>query len=272
MWVQSLDLKDPLEEKWQPTAVFLPEKSHGQRSLVGYSPWSRKEPARHNWATQHTHTHTHTHSDLIVVFVQLLSHVRLCDSMDSSTPGFPALHHLPELAQTHVHWVGDAIQPSHPLSSPSAPAFDLSQHQGFFQWVSCLHHVAKVLELQHQPFRVDFFLDWLVLAVQGTLKSLLQHHNSKASILQCSTFFKIQLLYPYMTTRKTIAFSRQTFVSVVMSPLFNTLSKCFPDSSVAKESSCNAGDSNLIPGSGRFAGEWMDYPLQYSWASLVAQL
>ena len=78
--------------------------------------------------------------------------------------------------------------------------------------------------------------------------------------------------HQYMTTGKTIALTRQTFVNVVMSLLFNTLSKGFPDSSVAKESSCNAGDPNLIPGSGRFAGEWMDYPLQYSWASLVAQL
>ena len=196
----------------------------------------------------------------------------LCDPVDSSTPGFPALHHLPELAQTQVHWVSDAIQPSHPLSSPSPLAFNLSQHQGFFQQVSSSHPVAKVLELQHQSFRVDFLLDWLVLAVQGTLKCLPQHHNSKASILQCSAFFKIQLLHLYLTTRKTIALTRQTFVSVVMSLLFNTLSKGSPDSSVAKESSCNAGDPGLIPGSGRSAREWMGYPLQYSWASFVAQL
>ena len=78
--------------------------------------------------------------------VQLLSHVRLCDPMDCSTPGFPILHQLPELAQTHVHQVGDAIEPFHPLSSPSPPAFNLSQHQGLFQWVSSLHQVAEVLE------------------------------------------------------------------------------------------------------------------------------
>ena len=82
-------------------------------------------------------------------------------------PGFPVLHHLPECAQTHVHWVSDAIQPSHPLSSPSH-AFNLSQHQGLFQWVSSLHQVAKVLELQlqHQSFqrifRTDFLQNWLV--------------------------------------------------------------------------------------------------------------
>ena len=86
----------------------------------------------------------------------------LCDPMDCSTPGFPVHHQLPELAQTHVYWVGDAIQPSHPLLSPSPPAFSLSQHQGLFQWASSSHQVAKVLEcqLQHQSFqwisRTDF--------------------------------------------------------------------------------------------------------------------
>ena len=110
-----------------------------------------------------------------------------------STPGLPVHHQLPEFTQTHVHWVGDAIQPSHPLSSPSPPALNLSQHQGLFRWVSSSHQVAKVLEFQlHlQSFqwtpRTDSFrMDWLdLLAVQGTLKSLLQHHSSKASILLC---------------------------------------------------------------------------------------
>ena len=88
--------------------------------------------------------------------------------MGCSMPGFPLLHHLPELAQTHVHWIGDAIQPPPPLSPPSPPAFSLFQHQGIFQWVSSLHLVAKVLDLQlqHQSFqwivRVDFLSDWLV--------------------------------------------------------------------------------------------------------------
>ena len=82
----------------------------------------------------------------------------LCDPMKCSTPGFPVDHQLLELAQTHVHWVSDAIQPSHPLSSPSPPAFNLSQHQGLFQWVSSLHQVAKILELelQHQSFQWIF--------------------------------------------------------------------------------------------------------------------
>ena len=79
----------------------------------------------------------------------------LCDPMNHSTPGLPVHHQLPESTQTHVHWVGDAIQPSHPLSPPSPPALNLSQHQGLFKWVSSLHQVAKVLEfqLQHQSFQ-----------------------------------------------------------------------------------------------------------------------
>ena len=100
--------------------------------------------------------------------VQSLSHVWLCDTMDYSMPGFPDHHQLPELRQTHVHQVGDAIQPSHPLCSPSPPAFHLSQHQNLFQWVSSSHQVNKLLEfqLQHQSFqwifRTDFLEDGLV--------------------------------------------------------------------------------------------------------------
>ena len=87
--------------------------------------------------------------------VQLLCRVQLCDPMDRSTPGLPVHHQLPEFTQTHVRWVGDAIQPSHPLSSPSPPTLNLSQHQGLFQWVNSSHEVAKVLEfqLQHQSFQ-----------------------------------------------------------------------------------------------------------------------
>ena len=85
----------------------------------------------------------------------------LCDPMNCSMPGFAVHHQLPELAQTHVHRVGDAIQPSHPVLSPSLPAFSLSQHQGLFQWVSSSHQVAKVLELQHQSFQWIFRIDFL---------------------------------------------------------------------------------------------------------------
>ena len=140
-------------------------------------------------------------------------------------------HKLPELAQTHSHRLGDAIQPSHPLSSPSPPTFNLSQHQGLFQLVGSLHQVAEVFNFSISPSNeysglISFRTDWFdLLAVQGTFKSLLQHHSSKASILQCSAFFMFQLLYPYMTTEKTITLTRWTFVSKVMSLLFNMLSR-----------------------------------------------
>ena len=153
--------------------------------------------------------------------------------MDGSTPGFPVHQQLLEFSQTHVHWVSDAIQPSHPLPSPFPPIFNLSQHQGLFQGVSSSHHMAKVLEilLQHQSFDeypglVSFRMDWVdLLAVQGTLKSLLQYHSSEASILHYSAFFRIQTSHPYMTTVKIIAFTRWTFVGKVMSMLFNMQSR-----------------------------------------------
>ena len=151
--------------------------------------------------------------------------------MDCSTAGFPVYHHLSVLAQTQVHWVGDAIQPSHPLSSPSPSAFNLSQHQGLFQGVISLHQVARVLELSISPSNeysglISFRMDWLdLLVVQGTLKSLLQHHSSKPSILQCSAFFIFQLSHPCMTTGKTIALTRWTFADKVTSLLFNILSR-----------------------------------------------
>ena len=144
--------------------------------------------------------------------------------MNCSMPDFPVLHHLLELAQTHVYRVGDAIQPSYPLSSPSPPAFSLSHHQGAFQWFSSSHQVAKVLllQLQHQSFpwifRVDFFYE-------GTLKSLLQNHSSKASVLWHSAYVLVQPSHPYMTIGKTIALTKQIFVGKVMSLLFNMLSR-----------------------------------------------
>ena len=144
--------------------------------------------------------------------------------MDCSTPAFPVLQYVLEFAQTHVHWIDDAIQPS--LSSPSPPA--LNQHQDFFQWAGFSHQVAKVLELQlqHQSLKWIFRIDWFdLLSVQGTLKRLLHHHSSKALILQCSVFFMVQLSHPYTTTGKIIALTRWTFVGKVMSLPFNMLSR-----------------------------------------------
>ena len=157
----------------------------------------------------------------------------LCDPMNHSTPSLPVHHQLPEYTQTHAHWVGDAIQSSHPLLPPSPPALNQSQHQGLFKWVSSSHQVDKVLEfqLQHQSFRwtprTDLLQDGLVgsSCSPRTLKSLLQHHSSKASILWHSAFFIVQLSQPYMTTGKTIALTRQTFVHKVISLFFNILSR-----------------------------------------------
>ena len=153
--------------------------------------------------------------------------------MDCSMPGFSVHHQLLELTQTHAYQVSRAIQPSHPLLSPSPPAFSLSQHQGLFQWVSSSHQVAKYwsFSLSISPSNeyselISFRMDWLdPLVVQGTLKSLLQHHSSKASILQCLAFFIVQLSHPSMTTAKTIALTKWTFVGKVISLLFNMLSR-----------------------------------------------
>ena len=151
--------------------------------------------------------------------------------MDCSTPGFPVHHQLPEFTQTHVHHVNDAIQPSHPLSSlfllplifPSIRGFSNESllpsrgpnYQSFSFNISPSNEYSGL---------ISFRMDWLDLpGVQGTLKSLLQHHNSKASILWFSAFLIVQLSHPYMTTGKTKAFSRWTFVGIVMSLLFNML-------------------------------------------------
>ena len=152
--------------------------------------------------------------------------------VDCSTPGLYVPHHLHKFAQVHVHYVSDASQPSQLLTPSSPSALHISQIQGLFQRVSYLHQMTKILEfqLQHQSFqwisRVDF------LAIQGILRSLLQHHSSKASILWHSAFFTVQLLKLQLTTGKTIALTIQTFVSGVMSLIFNIVQVChsFPAS------------------------------------------
>jgi len=153
--------------------------------------------------------------------------------MDCSMLGFPVLHYLLEFAQTHVHLVSDAIQPSHPVLPPSSLAFSLSQHQGLFQWVAFSHQVTKywsfnfsISSSNEYSWLISFRIDWFDLNnVQGTLKSPLQNHSSQAWILQCSAFFMVQLSYPYMTTGKTIALTIQTFVGKVISLCFNMPSR-----------------------------------------------
>ena len=151
----------------------------------------------------------------------------LCDPMNCSTPGLPVHHQIPELAQTHAHWVGDAIQPSHPLLSPSPPAFNLSQHQGLSnESVLCIGRPKywsfsfSIIPSNEYSGPISFRMNWFDLfAVQGILKSVLQDHSSKASVLWCLAFFIVQLSHPYMTTGKTIALTIWTFVGKVISLL-----------------------------------------------------
>ena len=158
----------------------------------------------------------------------------LCDPMDCRTKGFPVYHQLLELAQTHIHRVGDAIQPSHPLSSPFLlppsifPSIRVFSNESVLsiRWPKYWSFSFNISPSNEYSGLISFRMDWLnFLAVQGTLKSLLQHHSSKASILQHSAFFTVQLTHPYMTTGKTIASTRQTIVGKVMSLLLNMLSR-----------------------------------------------
>ena len=134
----------------------------------------------------------------------------LCDPMNHSTPGFPVHHQLPEFTQTHVHWVHDANQPSHPLSSllllppipPSVRVFS-SESTLRMRWPKYWNFSFSISPSEEIPGLISFRMDWLdLLAVQGTLKTLLQHHSSKASILWCSAFFAVKHSHPHMTTGK----------------------------------------------------------------------
>ena len=149
--------------------------------------------------------------------------------MDCSTPGLPVHHQLPEFTQTNVHRVRDAIQPSHPLASPSPPApippsFRVFSNEStlHMRWPKYWSFRFSIIPSKEILGLISFRMDWLdLLAVQGTLESLLQHHSSKASIVWRSAFFTVQLSYLYMTTGKTIALTRWTFVDKVISLLFN---------------------------------------------------
>ena len=157
----------------------------------------------------------------------------LCDPINRITPGLPVHHQLPEFTQTHVHWVGDAIQSSHPLLSHSPPPAIPPSIRVFsnastlhMRWPKYWSFSFSIIPSNEIPGLISCRMDWSdLLAVQGTLKSLLQHHSSKASILQRSAFFTVQLSHPYMTTGKTIALTRRTFVGKVMSLFFNMLSR-----------------------------------------------
>ena len=153
--------------------------------------------------------------------------------MNCSTPGLPVHQQLLEFTQTHIHRVSDAIQPSHPQSSlllllpPIPPSIRVFSNEStlHMRWPKYWTFSFSIIPSKEIPGLI-FRMDWLdLLAVQGTLKSLHQHHSSKASILWRSTFFTVQVSHPYMTPGKTIAFSRRTLVGKIMSLLFNTLSR-----------------------------------------------
>jgi len=167
---------------------------------------------------------------LLVIELFISKSTYISYPMDCSMPGFPVHHLLLELTQTHVHQVGDAIQPSPPLLSPYRPAFKSFLESGsfpvsqFIRWPKYCCFSFSISPSNEYSGLISFRMDWVdLLAVQGTLKSLLQHHSSKASTLWHSAFFIVQLSHVYMTIGKTIALTRQT-VGKVMSLLFNMLS------------------------------------------------
>ena len=153
--------------------------------------------------------------------------------MDCSRPGLPVHHQLPKFTQTHAHRVCDAIQPSHPPSSPTPPALTPPSIRVFSsesalrdRWPKYWSFSFNISPSNEHPRLSSFRMDWLdLLAVQGTLKSLLQYHSSKGSILRCSASFIVQLSHPYKTTGKTIPLNRWTFVDKAMSLLFNMLAR-----------------------------------------------
>ena len=153
--------------------------------------------------------------------------------MNRSTPGLPVHHHLPEFTQIHVHRVSDAIQPSHPLLSPFLlppipPSIRVFSNESTLRvrWPKYWSFSFSIIPSKEIPGLISFKMDWLdLLAAQGTLKTLLQHHSPKASILRHSAFFTVQLSHPYMTTGKTIALTRWTFVGKEMTLLLNMLSR-----------------------------------------------
>ena len=153
--------------------------------------------------------------------------------MNHSTPGLPVHPQLPEITQTHIHWVGDAsnhlmlCRPLLLLPSifPSISVFS-NESALWIRWPKYWSFSLSISPYNEHPRLISFRMDWLnILAAQGTLNSLLQHHSSKASILQCLAFSIVQLSHPYMTTGKTIVLTRWTFVGKIMSLLFSMLSR-----------------------------------------------
>ena len=261
--------------QWQPTPVLLPGKSHGPGSLVGCSPWGRKESG----TTERLHFHSSlsrlgegsgsplqgsclenprdggTWWAAISGVAQCQTPLKRLSSSSSSSrdsvqfsrsvmsdslrphesqhvPGLPVHHQLLEFTQTHVHRVDDAIQPSHPLSSPSPPAFNFPSIRVFssesalhMRWPKYWSFSFSISPLNTQDWSPLGWIGWISLQSKELSRVFSQHHDSKASILLRSAFFTVQLSCPYMTTGKTIVLTRWTFVGKVMALLFNMLSR-----------------------------------------------
>ena len=183
----------------QLTCPFIYQVRWTQALPVVFRRLRLVEDINQNPLTQKRHRGRHSSSVQLSSIAQ--SYLTLCNTMDYSMPGLPVHHHLLEFTQTHVHWVGDAIQPSHHLLSPSPPTFRLSQHQSFsnestlrIRWPKYWSFSFGISPSNEYSGLISFRMDWLdLLAVQGTLRSLFQHHSSKASILPCSAFFIVQL-------------------------------------------------------------------------------
>ena len=195
---------------------------------MGCSPWGHKKLDM----TEQLTLFQYKRSTNVQVSSVTKSCLTFCNPVDCSTPGFPIHHQLPEVAQTHVHRAGDAIQPSQPLSSlllqpPIFPTIRVFSNESVLciRWPKYWSFSFSISPSNEYLGLISYRMDWLdPLALQGTLKTLLQYHSSKASILQCSTFSLVHLSRPYTATGKTIALNRQTFVSKVMSLLVNMLS------------------------------------------------
>ena len=185
----------------------------------------------------HTHTHTHTHTHVCMcmhIHMLLFSCSVVSNSLQPhgwQHARLPCPSLFPQICSNSCPLIGIVVQPSHPLSSHSPPSFNLSQHQDLSNELTLCFRWPKYQSFSISPSNehsglISFKIDWFdLLAVQGTLKNLLQHHSLKASVLQCSAFFIIHLSHPYMTTGKITALTIWTFVSKVMSLLFNMLSR-----------------------------------------------
>jgi len=214
--------------------IYIPGENHNSKKIHALLTIARAQkklkcPSTEEWIKKVQYIQTMEYL--------LFSCSGISDSLqthDCSTQGFPVLYYLLELAQTPVHWVSDAIQPSHPLSSPFLllpsifPSIRVFSNESslHIRWLKYWRFSFSISPSNEYSGLISFRIDWFgLLAVQGTLKSLLKHQSSKAPVLQCSVFFLVQLSHPYMTTGKTIALTIGTFVSKVMGPLFNTLSR-----------------------------------------------